>query len=444
MRPISTNLRHGFAGVAGFLLLFVMAVQPARAAVDIQKVVSEKGITAWLVEDYTVPLIAVRFAFRGGSTQDPAGKEGLANLMSGLFDEGAGDLDRTQFQDRLDEAGAEMGIRAGYDSIGGSMRMLAETRKEAFDVLRLAVTEPRFDDAPVARIKAQIVSSIDARSRDPQTEASRAWARAIYGDHPYSRRDEGTKESLATITRDDLVAAHEHLFARDNLVIGVVGAIDAETLKSELDRVFGDLPAHARLDEIGPAAPRLDQDLHVDHALPQATIRLAYPGVERSDPGFFAAYLMNHILGGGTFSSRLFSEVREKRGLSYGINSMLVNRDHSSMLAIETSTRADRAEETLNVILDEVRRMAEEGPSAEELRQAKDFVLGAYAINNLDSSAAIARTLVQLQTDDLGIDYIARREALIEAVTLEEVREQARRLLQARPAVMVVGPAAEE
>ncbi len=426
-------------GIAGLFVMLVMATMPARAAVDIQKVVSDKGITAWLVEDYTVPLIAVRFAFRGGSTQDPAGKEGLANLMTGLFDEGAGPYDREQFQDRLDEAGAEMSFRAGYDVITGSMRMLAETSDTAFEVLRLAVNEPHFDAGPVARIKAQIASSIDARSRDPQTEAELMWASAVYGDHPYARRDEGTKETLSAITGEDLVDAHGRLFARDNLVIGVVGAIDAATLKRELDRVFGDLPAHAELAPVGPADAQLDQTLEVERVLPQATIRLAYPGVERSDPAFFAAYLMNHILGGGTFSSRLFSEVREKRGLSYGIDSMIVDRDHSSLLVIETSTRSDRAGETLEVIQDQVRRMADEGPTEEELRQAKDFVIGSYAINNLDSSGAIARTLVQLQMDDLGIDYIARREALIEAVTLEEVRDQARRLLRSNPAVMIVG-----
>ena len=439
-RLMERPMKAIFASVIGFSLAFLPAVTPAQAAVDIQEVTSDKGITAWLVEDYTVPIISIRFAFEGGSTQDPVGKEGLAQLMSGLFDEGAGDLGRAEFQEELDQSGAEMSFDAGPDAFYGSMRMLAEDREEAFRLLELAVNRPRFDDEPLARIRAQIVAGIQARANDPETEASIAWANAIYGDHPYSRQDEGTPETLATITQQDLQKLHEDLFARGNLVVSVVGAIDPETLKTELDRVFGSLPEEPDVGVVQKVQPKLDQQIALPYEIPQATLRLAYPGIERDDPQFFAAYLMNHILGGGTFSSRLFDEVREKRGLAYGIGSSLVNRDYSSALMIGTSTRTDRAQETLDVIRDVIGRMAEEGPTEQELRDAKDYVVGAYAINNLDTSSAIARTLVQLQIEDLGIDYIDRRADLIEAVTLEDVKAVAKRLLSAEPAIMIVGP----
>jgi zinc protease len=170
----------------------------AQAEVAIQEVKSEKGVTAWLVEDYSVPIITIRFVFEGGSTQDPPGKEGLAQLMSGLFDEGAGDLDSEAFQVRLDDAGAEMRFGAGRDTIYGSMRMLADQKDEAFELLRLAIGQPRFDAAPIDRIRAQIVSGIVAGARDPETTAQMKWAEAVYGDHPYARRDEGTEKTLAT------------------------------------------------------------------------------------------------------------------------------------------------------------------------------------------------------------------------------------------------------
>lgn len=435
------------ANIIACLLLSVIfltlpAVMAARAAVTIQEVRSAGGITAWLVEDYTVPIVAIRFAFPGGSTQDPVGKEGLANLMSGLFDEGAGELDSDAFQERLDDAGAELSFSAGRDDFYGSMRVLADQRPDAFDLLRLAITMPRFDQGPVERIRSQIVAGIVAGARDPDRAAQVAWSRAIYGDHPYARRIEGTEATLASITRDDLRTQHRRLFARSKLRIGVVGAIDAETLKVELDRIFGDLPAEPELSPVDRADLKLGQEIGIDYDLPQTSLRLAYPGIERKDPQFFAAYLMNEILGGGTFSSRLFEEVRERRGLAYSVGSTLVNNEYSSALVISTATRSDRAAETLEVIRREVARMAAEGPTEAELAAAKKYVVGAYAINNLNSSSSIAATLVELQLDGLGIDYIERRAALINAVKLDEARAAAERLLSAEPAVMVVGPVA--
>lgn len=442
MTQLFAKTRISAAGLA-LAACMALAAPPAQANVDIQQVKSEKGITAWLVEDYSVPIVTIRFSFKGGNTQDPEGKEGLSELMSGLFDEGAGELDSDAFQIKLDDAGAEMRFGAERDRTFGSMRMLAEKKDEAFDLLKLAIQQPRFDAAPMDRIRAQIVSGIVANQRDPETAARVKWAEALYGAHPYARPDEGTEKSLATITADDLRDYHRRVFARDNLNVAVVGAIDAETVKRELDRLFGDLPERSDLRPVEKVDLKLDQEVRVDYDLPQTSLQLAYPGVPRDAPDFFAAYLMNHILGGGTFTSRLFDEVREKRGLAYGINSSLVTQEYASSLVIGTATRSDRAAETLGVIRDTVRRMAEEGPTEAELAAAKQYVIGAYALNNLDSSSAIASTLLSLQEERLGIDYIDRRTALIEAVTLDEVKAAARKLLTADPAILVIGPPLE-
>lgn len=438
------TLSHVKAAAAALLLSIIFltlpAIMPARAAVDIQEVTSEKGITAWLVEDYSVPLVTVRFAFSGGINQDPAGREGASTLMSGLFDEGAGELDANAFQERLDEVGAEMSFNASRDALYGQMRMLADERANALGLLKLAVTSPRFDSEPVERIRAQIMNRIRSQERDPEAQGQQAFAEALYGDHPYARPSDGTAESLGAITAEDLHALHDRTFARSNLSIAVVGAIDAETLKSELDRVFGDLPETATLTQVAEVEPKLDQQVDYPYALPQATLQLVYPGLDRDDPDFFPAFMMNHILGGGTFSSRLFDEVREKRGLAYGVGSGLHTGDYSNSLTIGTSTRADRAEQTLDVIRDVIRDMLEEGPTEAELASAKTYVIGAYPINNLDSSTAVARTLVELQKDELGIDYIERRAEMINAVTLDQVKAAAQRLLSAEPAILVIGP----
>lgn len=437
--------RRGPAAPAALFTLalsFLMTFAPlAQAAVKIQEVKSDKGITAWLVEDYSVPVVAIQFAFGGGSAQDPAGKEGVSNLMTGLFDEGAGDLDSDAFQLKLDDAGAEMSFRQSNDEVTGSMRMIAEQKDEAFDLLKLAVQEPRFDQAPVDRIRGQILSGIQAAARDPQKLAGRQWAKALYGDHAYARDDEGSAESLMSVTRDDLKTLHRKTFARDNLRVAVVGAIDAETLKKKLDEVFGELPAKADLVPVADVAMKLDQVSAYDYDLPQTSLRLYYPGIKRDDPDYLAAALMNQILGGGTFTSRLFQEVREKRGLAYGVSSGLINREHSNGLYVATATRSDRAKETLDLMRQVIHDMAEKGPTEEELAAAKKYVIGAYAINNLDSSSAIAGTLLALQRDNLGIDYMERRTGLLEAVTLDQVKAAAKRLLSDQPAVMILGPA---
>lgn len=422
------------------VLFLILPAVTARASVAIQDVKSSKGVDAWLVEDYSVPIIAIRFVFDGGSTQDPPGKEGLANLMTGLFDEGAGNLDSEAFQIRLDDVGAEMSFDERRDGTYGSMRMLAERKDEAFELLRLAVTQPRFDQAPIDRIRAQILSGIIAGENDPDTIAQTKWAEAIYGTHPYARSDQGTKQSVATITPDDLRAFHKANFARSGLHVAVVGAIDAETLKQKLDLLFGDLPEKQQLKPVADIDPKLAQHVEVNYALPQTSLQLAYPGVKRDAPDFFAAALMNEILGGGTFTSRLFSEVREKRGLAYSVNSSLINQDHADALIITTATRSDRAAQTLGIVRDVVKRMAEEGPTEEELAATKKYMIGAYAINNLNSSSAIAATLVELQVDKLGIDYMQRRTAYINGVTLDQVKAAAKKLLSTEPAIMVVGP----
>lgn len=439
---IDKRARAAAAAVATSFLLLLPGMVPAHAEMNIQEVKSQSGVTAWLVEDYSVPIVSIRFSFEGGTTQDPKGKDGVTGLMTGLLDEGAGKLDSEDFQSRLDDSGAEMQFSAGRDTISGSMRLLADQKAGAFDLLRMAINEPRFDKAPLDRVRGQAISGIVASARDPEVAAQNKWATALYGDHPYARLSDGTEQTLATISADDLRAVHKAIFAREKLKVAVVGAIDAQTLKADLDKLFGSLPAKPSLTPIPDVQAKLGQEITVDYPLPQTSIVFAYPGVSREDPGFFGAVLMNHILGGGTFSSRLFDEVREKRGLTYGITSSLVNDAHSNELTISTSTRVDKATETLGVIRDVVSKMTKDGPTDKELADAKKYLVGAYAINNLDSSGAIAATLMELQRQNLGIDYMQRRAALINAVTLDDTKVAARKLLTVKPSVLVIGATA--
>lgn len=409
-------------------------------AVDIQTVKSPGGITALLVEDYTVPLIAVSMSFSGGATQEAAEKEGLTNILSSLLDEGAGDIKSQDFQLKLDELGVELGFSAGYDSFTGRLKTLRSTRVEAFDMLRLALTKPRFDSEPIERMRAAQLSILQNSLKKPNVIAGKAWRKSVFGDHPYARSVGGTIKAVKGLNRDDVVSIHKRLLAKNNLVVGVVGAISAKELAATLDQVFGDLPDKAELKPVKEASLAIGGVQKVDLNLPQSIIRVVFNGLKRENKDFYAAYLMNYILGGGSFSSRLYTEIREKRGLAYGVYTYLGTQDHAGFIGGGTATRADRADETLKILLAEVERMAQEGPTQEELEKAKKYITGSYAISNLDTSGKIASVLVAIQQEKLGIDYIEKRADYIAAVTIEDTKRMARELLSAKPTIVIVGP----
>jgi len=425
-----------------FLAVGLGFTATAAEATTVQHIVSPGGIEAWLVEEEAVPLVTMNFAFKGGATQDPPEKPGVANLLSGMLDEGAGDLDSEAFQAKLDDLSVEMSFEAGREAFFGSLRTLVETRDEAFSLLKLALTAPRYDEEPLARIKNQVETGIRRGSSDPDELAARSLAAAMFPDHPYGRPVEGTVESVAAITKDDLELFRGASFARSNLRIVVVGAIDAKTLGPLLDATFGSLPENPFLrpvPETTPAAPGL---VDVDFSTPQAVIRFAGAGVKRDDPDFIPAYVANHILGGGGFSSRLYTEVREKRGLAYSVSTGLAAYDHAGAYFGGTATRVDRGNEALALIEEEIRRLAIEGPTEAELEQAKHYLIGSFALR-FDTSARIAGQLLSYYLDGLGIDYIDRRNELFAAVTIEDVRRAARRIFGAGPGVVVrVGPKA--
>jgi len=420
-------------------LVALPLITAAARATTIERVVSEGGIEAWLVREPAVPMIAVDFAFVGGAAQDIAGKAGTAYLAAALLDEGAGDFDSQAFHARLERKAIELGFQAERDTLRGTLRTLTENRDEAFDDLRLALTAPRFDPNDVEIIRAQVVSTLRRATTSPSEMASLRWWQTAFGEHPYGRPITGTLATVPAITIDDLKGYTRRVLARANLKVAVVGDIDAETVKAMLDRVFGALPAQPDLAPVETISPQgLGRRVVVKLDVPQAVVTFGGPGIARQDPDFMAAYIVNHILGGGAFSSRLFQEVREKRGLAYSVYDNLVWLNHTALFLGGTATRADRAGEALDVIEREIHRLATDGPTADELAKAKAYLNGSFALN-LDTSGKIAGLLVQLQLDGLGIDYFSRRPELINAVTLDDARRVAKRLLDSGILVTVAG-----
>ncbi|WP_170562206.1 M16 family metallopeptidase [Ruegeria atlantica] len=409
------------------LIAFVVAL-PAWAEIEIEEVTSPGGIKAWLVEDQSIPFAALELRFRGGTSLDDPDKRGAVYLMSGLIEEGSGDMDARTYARELESLAASFRYNATDDTVSISAQFLTENRDDVIDLLRTTIHEPRFDQDAVDRVKAQVLSGLKSDQTDPNDIAGRNFAQMAYGDHPYGTEGKGTIESVSALTRDDVVTAYEDVFAKDRMYVGAVGDITADELGALLDKLLADLP------ETGKQIPeRADVSIPggvsvVEFDTPQSVALFGQAGIDRDDPDFFAAFILNHILGGGGFESRLMQEVREKRGLTYGIGTYLVPKDLASVYLGSVSSSNDRIAEAVEVIRDEWARAASDGVTQKELDDAKTYLTGAYPLR-FDGNGQIAGIMVGMQMEDLPIDYIATRNDKVNAVTLEEVNRVAAELL---------------
>jgi zinc protease len=415
------------------------AVVASRSQAEKVKVVEcGDGLRAWLTEDYAVPLVAFDFAFPGGTAQDVEGKEGVAALMASLLDEGAGDLDAEAFHRAMDDKAIELSFSADRDYVHGRLKTLTRHLDAAFDLLGLALACARLDDDAVDRVRAQVTAGLRRESSDPDALAGRAWRETAFAGHPYGRASRGTLETLPNIRKADLEAARDNLLAREGAVMAAVGAVDAQRLTGLVDRVFSKLPRKGALKAVADVEMAgLGERKLVDLDVPQTTIRFGLPGVARRDPDHMAAVVVNHILGGGIFSARLFKEVREKRGLAYSIHTQLTTQRHTAAFSGGTSTKNDRAAESLAVIEEEIGKLASEGPSAEELEKAKKYLIGSYALR-FDTSTKIASQLVHLQIEGFSVDYLDRRNGEIAAVSLEDACRVADRLFAGKKLLVAI------
>jgi zinc protease len=411
------------------LILILVFALPARAEMNIQSVTSKGGITAWLVQDSGIPFTALEIQFRGGTGVDAPGKRGAVNLMTALIEEGAGDLDAQGFAAARDAMAASFSFRANGDSISVSAKFLTEFRDPATDLLHLALTEPRFDADALERVRGQVLAGLRADAKDPGTLAADTFNKLAFGDHPYGSSGDGTIDSVTALTRDDVVAAHKGALARDRIYVAAAGDISPEELGALLDRLFDGLPATG-----APLPGRVEWTLSqgvttVDFPTPQSVVMFGHGGLKRDDPDFFAAFILNEVLGGGRFSARLMTEVREKRGLTYGIGTGLAPMDHAEMWLGQFSSDNGKVAEAIKVVQDQWQLTATEGITAQELDDAKTYMTGSYPLR-FDSNEAIANILVGMQMEDLPIDYAVTRNAKVEAVTLDDIKRVAARLMK--------------
>ena len=406
------------------------ALKTTATKMNIQDVKSPGGISAWLVEEHSVPLLALRFVFDGGSSQDPAGKEGLANFLSAMMDEGAGDMNATQFQERMEELALRMSFEDGRDAFYGSFETLSVNRDPALDMLRLALNKPRFEAEATDRVRKQLLANLAYAAKNPQSVAGRIWNEEAFRGHPYGHNSAGSPESVAAIQPADLEGYRKRIFARDTLRVVAVGDIDAKTLGEVLDKVFGELPAKADLAPVAATSPHPAEKLKVvEMDVPQSVVVFGMNGLARKDPDFIPAFVMNQVLGGGGFASRLTEEVREKRGLAYSVYSLVQPYRHAATFSGGVATKNEAVKESIDVIRAELLRMATDGPTDAELANAKSYLTGSFALR-FDTNAKIANQLLWMLQEDMGIDYVSRRNAMIDAVTMDDVKRAAKRVLK--------------
>jgi zinc protease len=418
------------------LPLFSVLSSPAHA-MEIQSVKSPGGIEAWLVEEHGNPVMALRFSFEGGNTQDPENKDGLANFLTAMLDEGAGELTSGDYQERMEEIAMRMSYDDTRDGFYGNFETLTVHREKAVELLRLAINAPRFDADAVERIRKQLMANLVYAARDPEKVASKEWNALAYGSHPYGRPAQGTEATLKSITSEDLQGFRKRTFAKSNLKIVAVGDINATELGKLIDTVFGSLPDKADLKPIADAKLIAGTQKQIEMDVPQSVATFGTTAMARKHPDFMTGFVLNQLVGGGGFASRLMEEVREKRGLAYSVYTYMLPMRKSSILTGGVATKVESIDESLQVILSEFKRIAADGPTETELANAKSYLTGSYALR-FDSNSKIASQLLGLLEEGFGADYIDKRNGLIEAVTMEDCKRVAKTLFDEKSLIITV------
>jgi zinc protease len=422
------------------LVFVAVAASPAGASAPVTVAIGANA-QVWFQEDHSVPMLALSVSLPAGSAYDPKDKPGLAAFAADLFNEGAGNLNATAYQGELARRAIQLSMTPGRDYLTLSLVTLRANMKDALRLLGLALAQPRFDRDAIARVRAQMVQGLLQEDEDPQAVAARRFYAAFFAGHPYGHQINGTAAGLNAITAADLKDFARSHWVRGGVKIAVAGDIDRATLTMLLKSVFDPLAATSP-----PAPPRampaaVASMTVLPMAVPQSAALFGLPGMLRADPDYLAGYVANYIVGGGDFSSRLTNEVREKRGLTYGVSTTFGDYRAAGYVIGQVATKRESMNESLEVIRDTLRKFSAEGPSAQELADAKTYLTGSYPLA-FSSNAGIAAQLNSFQRSGLPIEYVARRNGLINALTLEDVRRAATRLFSpARLTVVVAGRA---
>ena len=391
------------------------------------------------MKDKSLPLISMSFSFKGGALLDPSGKEGATNLMVSLLDEGTENFKGNKLKLSLKENGTKISLSAEKEKIEGTFQVVSSQIQEGFWLLYESINKPLFNSEDITKVKKQIQASIKIDKSVVSTQASEKFNEIFFKDSLFSRNVKGTSESLKKISRNDILKIHKESFTKNNLIIGVAGNIDSENAKKYIDYVFGELPSSKAKRETPPFDNLEKGKEFFEMETPQATIVFGQRGFGRKNKDYFAARVLNYVLGGGGFQSRLYKEVREKNGLVYSIYSYLMPYESDGVIIGGFQTRNKNVDETILKVKQEWKKMKNQGISANELKEAKTYYKGSFS-RNFTSTISIATLLKVVQYYDLGKDYFANRSEIIDNLKLKEINSLASRIFDEKNLFfMIVG-----
>jgi zinc protease len=425
-----------WAALAAAFLIAVLAA-PA-AALEIKRSVLSDGAVLLVSEQHQLPMVTVTIAFDAGARRDPAGKAGLASLTASSLTLGTRDMSATQFNQKVDFMGSSISVGAGADYAQASFTSLRKYEDATLALLAAALAEPALSDAEIVRKRDERVAHIRANEEQPDYVAGVTFHKALYGNGPYGHPSEGTAESVAKLTPADVREFYHAHYKIAGAVIAVVGDVTTDEVKTKLEKAFGPLKGTVP-PQAAPPAPRVAPGIHptlVDRNVVQATLILGGGGIARSNPDYYRLQVMNYILGGGGFASRLMKSVRSNKGLAYGISSGFDAGKFAGSFAVDTQTKNKSANEALQLILEQLRDIQEHPVSDTELASAKKYLIGSFPLK-LDRQSSIAGFMLQVELYGLGLDYAERYPKLIGAVTKDDIQRVAKRYLHPDALILV-------
>lgn len=407
------------------------------SATAITEIKAFDGVKAWLVEEHSIPFVTLEIRFKGGATLDRVGKRGSVYFMSALLNEGADDLDTSAFAMEMERLAVELDFNVYQDSLSISFKFLTENKNDSINLLKKALTKPRFDQEPIERVRDQVLSILKSNAKDPRKIASKVFFENVFGSHPYGSMKDGNLQSVLSLNREDILNAYHDVFNRNQIFISAVGDITPKELRDLLNEVVEEIPANPVkiTDQVIYKLP--GGNTVIDFDTPQSVTIFGHGGIKRTDKDFFSAYVLTHILGGSGFGSRLMTELREKNGLTYGVSAYLASWEKADLILGQFASSNNTVMEAISIVRKEWAALAERGVTADELQDAKTFLTGAYPLR-FDGNSRIARILVGMQSQGLPIDYIRTRNAKVNSVTIEDIKRVSTRILKEKNLYFVI------
>jgi zinc protease len=419
-------------------LSFLILNSPSYA-LDVKRKVLDNGLVLMMVERHNLPIVKVTIGFNAGNLNEPEEKSGLAEITAGLLTEGTNKRTARQISEEIEFVGASIDTSGGGDYVTANLSVLKKDLALGFEILSDIILNPVFPEEEINKKKERIKGALKAKEEDPGFLASREFKKAVFGTHPYGRLRSGTAETIDKIERQDLVRFHSEHYLPNNAIMSVVGDITYEEVEALIKEYFGRWSAGELK---SPDLPEIDtlkkrKTVKLDKDLTQANVIMGHIGVSRDDPDYYALSVMNYILGGGGFASRLMQNIREDKGLAYDIHSFFAADKYGGRFQVGLQTKNESANTAIEEVLNEIERIRNEDVSDSELSDAKSFLTGSCPMR-IDMSRKIAAFLVAVEYHGLGIDYIENYPVYINSVTKNDILRVARKYLDPEDIVLVV------